>query len=341
MPTYPFQRRRYWLSAGGGVSGAGGGLDGTGHPLLGAWVGLAQSDGYLFTGRLSRTAQPWLADHAVNDVVLLPGTGLLELALRAAHEAGCETVEELTLEAPLVLPDRGDLHLQVELGPADAHGRRELTLHARHPDDGGTGDWTRHATGLVGPAQTEAAPGDDDLVEWPPADGEALPVDGLYDRAEALGLRYGPLFRGVRAAWRAGEHVYAELELAEELRGEAEAYGIHPVLLDAALHAVGLGPVTSADQARLPFAWHGVTLHAAGASALRVRISYRGGDSVGLAVADAAGAPVATVEALLTRPVNAKQLRAAGRTGHDALHEVVWRPLPPVDAAGPAEAADV
>uniref|UniRef100_UPI00066E20FE type I polyketide synthase n=1 Tax=Streptomyces sp. SBT349 TaxID=1580539 RepID=UPI00066E20FE len=331
VPTYPFQRERYWLTASGSAP-VGGGLDGTGHPLLGAWVGLAQSEGFLFTGRLSLGAQPWIADHAVNDVVLLPGTGLLELALRAAHEAGCETVEELTLDAPLVLPAQGELRLQVELGPPDDHGQRELTLHSRLPDESGPGGWIRHATGLVGPARHEL-PAAEDFTRWPPPDAEPVPTEGLYERAAALGLRYGPLFRGVRAAWRRGDELFADVRLAEELRGEADAYGVHPALLDAALHAVGLGPATDSDQVRLPFSWHGVTLHSAGPSALRARISYHSGDSVALAVADASGRPVVSVEALLTRPVDAERLRAAGRQGHQALHEVVWRPLPPTGGA--------
>ncbi|RKN03702.1 type I polyketide synthase [Streptomyces radicis] len=336
VPTYPFQRQRYWLSAEGSAP-VGGGLDGTGHPLLGAWTGLAQSDGFLFTGRLSRGAQPWLADHAVNDVVLLPGTGLLELALRAAHEAGCETVDELTLEAPLVLPERGDLRLQVELGAPDAQGRRDLTLHSRLPEENGPDGWTRHATGLVGPARNEPQ-GVDDLAHWPPTGADPLALEGLYERAAALGLHYGPLFRGVRRAWRRGDELFAEVELAEELRGEADAYGVHPALLDAALHAVGLGPVEHPDQARLPFSWQGVTLHAAGPSSLRVRITYHAGDSVALAVADATGTPVITVDALLTRPINAESLRAASRHRHQALHEIVWRPLDPADSESQGDA---
>ncbi|MGP4115512.1 acyltransferase domain-containing protein, partial [Streptomyces sp. 4N509B] len=332
IPTYPFQRERFWLGS-GGQPAAGGGLEATGHPLLGAWVGLAQSDGFLFTGRLSLAAQPWLADHAVNDVVLLPGTGLLELVLHAAHQSGCHSVEELTLETPLTLPERGEVQLQLELGAPDADGQREVTLHSRHVGDTETTDeWVRHASGVVGPVRRQPS---DDLVDelaaaWPPPGAEPLSLDGLYERAAALGLRYGPLFQGVRAAWRIGDQIFAELELAEALQDEADAYGVHPALLDAALHATGLTPAAMAsDSGRLPFSWRGVTLHAAGAASLRVRIVHGSDDSVSLLASDADGVPVVTVESLLTRPINAEHLNAA-RRAHDELplHEVVWQPHP-------------
>ncbi|MFD0444349.1 hypothetical protein ACFQ10_20740 [Streptomyces indonesiensis] len=101
LPTYAFQRRSFWLDAGpvGGDATAIG-LHAAGHPLLGAAVELPDSDGIAFTGRLSLQTQPWLADHAVMGTVLLPGTAFVELALRAGHHAGCDRLDELTLEAP-------------------------------------------------------------------------------------------------------------------------------------------------------------------------------------------------------------------------------------------------
>ena len=92
---------------GGGRTCGGAGLAAAGHPLLGAAVELAGGDGYVLTGRLSVAAQPWLADHVVAGAVLVPGTALVELAVRAGDAAGCGRVEELVLEAPLILPARG------------------------------------------------------------------------------------------------------------------------------------------------------------------------------------------------------------------------------------------
>ncbi|MET8682582.1 acyltransferase domain-containing protein, partial [Streptomyces sp. NPDC004647] len=119
LPTYAFQHQWFWPA--GSQSGAAGdvraaGLGSAEHPLLGAAVELAESEGALFTGRLSVQSHPWLVDHAVMGRILLPGTAMLELAFCAGDGVGCDRVEELTLAAPLTLPERGAVQVQVAVG---------------------------------------------------------------------------------------------------------------------------------------------------------------------------------------------------------------------------------
>ncbi|PWS44023.1 polyketide synthase, partial [Streptomyces sp. ZEA17I] len=329
LPTYPFQHQHYWPAPAAvrPVDAVSIGLGVAGHPLLGAAVELAGTGTHLFTGRLSLQSHPWLADHAVAGTVLLPGTGFLELALQAGHHVGCDTVEELTLEAPLVLPEKGGVDVQLNVGAPDDSGRRELNLHSRAQDADSDEPWTRHATGTLASAQQPLGP-DVGLSAWPPAGAEPVEVEGYYDRLAEQGYGYGPAFHGLRAAWRRGEEVFAEVALPEEESAEAADYGIHPALMDAALHALGLGvlPAAGEGRARLPFSWSGVTLHAAGAAALRVRVGPLGDaeDTVSITVADPAGAPVATAESLVVRPVVTAQLEAAGSCVHDSLFRVDW-----------------
>ncbi|WP_437344859.1 SDR family NAD(P)-dependent oxidoreductase [Streptomyces tubercidicus] len=336
LPTYAFQRRRYWLegSAGAGdVTAAG--LGSAGHPLLGAAVALPDSDGFLFTGRLSLATHPWLADHAVSGTVLVPGTALVELAIRAGDQVGCELLEELTLQTPLTLPDRGAVQTRVTVGEAAADGRREISVFSRHEEADSDEPWTQHATGfLTAAAGTATPPGFEE--SWPPAGAEPVPVDGFYEELTAAGFAYGPVFQGVRAAWRRGDEVFAEVALPAEAAEQAGRFGLHPALLDAAVQTVSLGTALTKSGPGLPFSWTGVRLHAVGAATLRARLSPSPDGGVAVLVADDTGVPVASIDSLAIRPVSGT-LKSAARDHWASLFHLDWITLPEA-AAGPAPA---
>jgi pimaricinolide synthase PimS1 len=332
LPTYPFQRERYWPRTTGAVPGDLGsvGLDAARHPLLGAGVELPGSGGFLFTALLSLRTQPWLADHFVLGAALLPGTAYLDLAVRAADQAGCTRVDELTLEVPLVLPAEGGVRLQVVVGPAGAAGERDLAVYSS-PAGGGDQPWTRHASGRVGTGAARSLVAD--AGTWPPPDAEPVSLDGFYERLASGGFAYGPLFRGLKAVWRGADAVFADVVLPAEAERDAAAFGVHPALLDAVLHAAEHAGLTEVDGGRLPFAWSGVTLHASGAAVVRAKLTRRGEDSVAIELRDAAGDPVATVDSLVLRP--AAVARVSDRST-DSLYHLEWIPQPRPDAeAGP------
>ena len=337
LPTYAFERQRYWpkgtMTAAGDAAGFG--LSAARHPLLGAVVTLADDEGVLFTGRLSLSTHAWLADHVVAGRAVLPGTAFVELAVRAGDEVGCEVLEELTLAAPLVLPDRGGIRLQLAVGGPDGSGRRELNVRSRPEDAPDEEPWTTHATGTLATGAGAAVPR---AESWPPEGAEPVECDGLYERFEGTGLSYGPVFRGLRAVWRRGGELFAEVALPEAAEDEGAAFGLHPALLDAALHPLALGGFVedgSGDRPWLPFAWSGVRLHAAGAGTVRVRLSPTGPNALAVTVADATGAPVASVASLTLRQLTSDTLDATGPTFHDALFRVDWTPAP-VPAETPA-----
>ncbi|MFY1684169.1 SDR family NAD(P)-dependent oxidoreductase [Micromonospora sp. WMMD730] len=327
LPTYPFQRRRFWMESGGGSADATGfGQLAAGHPLVGAVVGLAGGDGVVLTGRVSLRSHPWLADHTISGVALLPGTAFVELAVRAGDQVGCPTVEELTLEAPLALDERG-VALQVVVGAADPAGRCPVAVYSR-PDGSDPDDqlWTRHVSGFLTP---EVADAGQPLTQWPPRDARPVDLAGIYAELADQGYGYGPVFQGLKAVWRRGQEVYAEVALPADSRAEAARFGLHPAVLDAALHAIDAarrGEPTD-DEVRIPFAWNDVTLHAAGAAEVRVRIAPAAGDSVSVTLADATGAPVATVRSFVSRPVSTAQLTAARGGYHERLFRLEWTKL--------------
>ncbi|MGW3046387.1 polyketide synthase dehydratase domain-containing protein, partial [Kitasatospora sp. NPDC001159] len=277
-------------------------------------------DGMLFTGRLSTTTHPWLADHTIAGTVLLPGTAFVELAVHVGYQVGCGRLDELTLRAPFALPEGEAARLQAWVGGADEAGHRPIAVYSR-PEDHTAADevWTCHATGRLVP-ETTAAPAPE--AAWPPPGAVAVPLDGLYEDLEARGYDYGPLFQGLTAVWRRGEDLFAEASWPGGAE-EAEEFALHPALLDAALHALGTADETRS--LRLPFAWSGVALHATGATELRIRLTPTGTDEVALLATDTAGAPVVSVDALTLRAVSPQQLAAPALPADRLLYAVEWQ----------------
>ncbi|WP_218952276.1 type I polyketide synthase [Amycolatopsis anabasis] len=328
LPTYPFQHARFWPPPGAGhpadVTALG--LSAADHPMLGAAVRFADGEGTVLTGLLSTRTQPWLAEHSVLDTVIAPGSAFVELALRAGAELGRRALAELTLEAPLVLAEDAEFHVQVQVS------EEIVSIHSRPADAADDEPWTRHASGTFADGETPEPAGSG---EWPPAGATPLPVAELYPNLAESGIDYGPAFQGLQAAWQQGDDILAEIRLPEDARGDAARFGIHPALLDAALHGMGLGSAfaKSDDSAgSIAFSWTGVTLHTPGAAAIRVRLTPVGTGTVSVEVTDESGAPVASVESLVMRPVSAAQLNDSGRVRRNSLFRVGWTEIPLVPA---------
>ncbi|HXB66186.1 MAG TPA: type I polyketide synthase, partial [Solirubrobacteraceae bacterium] len=354
LPTYAFQRERYWLAWSGG--GAGGvtsaGLDVAEHPLLSAEVALADGGGCLFTGRLSRREPAWLADHVVLGACVVPGVAFVELALYAGGELGCGLLEELVMESPLVLGEQGGVQVQVALGEPDETGRREVKIYSRAlagADEGSQAAWTRHASGVLaaGEAADRVAAEDERRAallageSWPPEGAQPIDIGDFYTHIAETGLSYGPTFLGVSAAWRRGEELYAELSLLDREHPHAADYRMHPALFDAAVQAIIVGLTTSGvglkaedERVHLPFSFSGARIYDTGATALRVRLARAGG-GMSLVGIDGDGGLVVGLGSLAVRPVSREQLVSAGG-GLTSLFGVDWVE---VDGGGVAQDA--
>ncbi|MFF0636632.1 SDR family NAD(P)-dependent oxidoreductase [Nocardia sp. NPDC004151] len=320
LPTYAFQRERYWLHP--NTASAASGFDPVDHPILTGVLHLSDIDGALLTGVLDLNTQPWLTQHTIDGATIVPGTLLLELAFRAAAEAAEELsrVEEFTIAAPLELTDQ-PVTLRVSLAAADDNGKRQVEIRSRVA---GGQDWRLHATGLLGAADASTDPGV--IGEWPPRGAQEVDLAGAYDRAADHGYEYGPVFNGLRKLWRRGEDLFAELALDDEYAAGADRFTVHPALLDAAAHALVPGISDTDRPALLPFSWSGVAIPEFPATALRVRITPAGRDAVTMLIADGSGATLIAVDALALRPQ-----AAAG--ADQTLFELEWSEIP-TPAAG-------
>ncbi|MFD1758278.1 SDR family NAD(P)-dependent oxidoreductase [Streptomyces lienomycini] len=365
LPTYAFQRRRYWLEQEPAPERPVSSPAGPAHPFLRSATRTADDDGMLLTGLLSVPEQPWLADHMVAGEVLLPATAFVEMALHAGAAAGAAVVDELVLTAPLALPPEGAVELQVKVAGPDGGGRRKVLFHSRPCAPVEDRAWVRHAVGTLAPRQPladrDAVPGvhggpPRPHAPWPPeaavplhayADG---PGSGPYERLTASGLRYGPAFQGLRATWRHGEELFADVVLPDAARGPHPETGgprflLHPALLDAALHAVALDglvteragvagsaetPETVGAGLSLPFSFSGVRVAATRVERVRVRVTPSADGRAAVELTDETGTPVLSVRSLVLRalPRNGSPAPDARPAAlHAALHRTDWVPL--------------
>jgi pimaricinolide synthase PimS1 len=280
LPTYAFQRERYWLDAPSPTAPP------TDHPLLTGTIELAGGD-TLATGSLSPREQPWLLEHTVFGNALLPATALVELAIHVGRQLDRPRLTELVLVAPIAVAGAADVQLQLTVAEPDESGDSRFDVHTRRS---GEQKWTHHATGVLGPATAVPRPA---AVEWPPKDAVELTVD--HAALLARGYGYGPAFQGLVRAWQVSEDdVRAELHAPEGVRGTP--FAVHPALLDAALHALLLND----EQARVPYSWSGVQLFPTSATTLHARLA-----DGGLTITDPTGAPVVVAEELVVRPITA------------------------------------
>ncbi|MFD6288075.1 SDR family NAD(P)-dependent oxidoreductase [Streptomyces sp. NPDC060205] len=322
LPTYAFHRQRYWLPA---LSTPRPAAAVTSHPLLDPGFAVPDTDRTVFAGRLSAAAQPWLADHTASGSAVIPSTVFVELAAQAGREMGCGALDELLVLTPLSLPPAGALRLQVVVSAADDAGRRPVDIHARSDEpDGADGSWTRHATGFLGPVSPPVT-----IKEsvWPPQGATGIDLADAYDTLADTGFAYGPAFRCVRAMWRRADELFVEARLPEAERAAAGGYGIHPALLDAALHAPLLTGRAADAALRVPFSWHGFQPGTTGPTEVRVRIALgAAADTVTATLETPAGSPVAHIDSMTTR-----ELPSVGR---DLAQQALLRPEWTVVAGG-------
>ncbi|MEZ4644655.1 MAG: type I polyketide synthase, partial [Chloroflexota bacterium] len=311
LPTYPFQRQRYWLEAAPQMTGR---QTSPLHPLLG-WRVRAATQDVIFEQELSLAQLPFLAAHRVFGTAVFPAAGYLEMALAAgtAVRGQLPALQDVLLHAPLRLPEDASVPVQLLLA---ADGAFQVL------SQGSDERWTLHAAGQLAASSAMAAA--TSLAEAQAQCREERPLAAQYDALHARGLDYGAAFRGMTRLWHGEGAALAQVHLPAEVN--AAGYHWHPALLDACLHP--LSALLDADEgAYLPFSaaavqvygrfpaqvWSYAVWHAQGAETVT-------GD---VFVYDADGALLATVLGFALKRVT--ETAVVGANYDDWLYEVAWR----------------
>ncbi len=318
LPTYAFQRERYWLSERvRGGEGSALGAEGLEHAILRS--ALSQPDGTeILLGRLSQSEPGWLREHVVFGECLVPGACVAELALAAGERVGLPRLLELTLESPLGVGAGEEVQLQLRVEAlAGESSERAFSLHGRRS---GTRDWVLHATGILG---KESSGPSTELAAWPPVGAERLELAEFYVGLAALGLSYGARFQGLREAYRDSEFLYGTVKLDGD---SPSGYGLHPALLDSALHLLMLSKsALGSEEVLLPFLLENVSLYATGASELRVQArlwSESGETQAEVRLYDESGRAVGRIGSFRGRAASRGAIRDA--VHGEGLYEVRW-----------------
>jgi acyl transferase domain-containing protein len=320
LPTYAFQRRRYWLDAPASAEAdvASAGLTPTDHPLLNAVAVLPGDDTRLFVGRLAPHTHGWLREYMTAGSVVVPPAVVVEMALHAGRSVRCPRLADLTIAEPLAFPADEAVQVQLVVGGPDDEGSRQVDLYSRPADDTDA-DWRGHATGLLavhpgeGPAPV--------LTPWPPADAEPIAEDAVRQALAEGGYDTEDVLARLGRLWRTGDEVLAEgrIPVGEELAADRFTHAL--------LQAVGAVTMDATPEPRLATRWRDLVAVPGFTGDVRVRVTPTGPETLSLRLAGTDGTPVADVGELTLRPPTAVQARAWRQGTVRPLHRLVWEGL--------------
>jgi acyl transferase domain-containing protein/NADPH:quinone reductase-like Zn-dependent oxidoreductase/NAD(P)-dependent dehydrogenase (short-subunit alcohol dehydrogenase family)/acyl carrier protein/ubiquinone/menaquinone biosynthesis C-methylase UbiE len=349
-PTYPFQRQRCWIDIPPPPpsprqemkTGQGSGPPGR-HPLLSRCIRSPLAAEVVFEAEVSGATLPFLDDHRVHGLAVMPMTAYLEMAASAASEAfgaADYRVEDVEISEAMLFSGAEVRALRLVLGRLDGGAAPFRILSRPVGDDPSASPWSTHVAGRV--RVRLEVPGSEETAVVPSFSGdpgtapaEERPAAGLYERLEARGIRFGPRFRGMQRLWQAGREAFGEVRMPDVLGREAEPFAIHPALLDACLQPfAAIWPRDENDPdgtvAYMPIAVEAFELHTPPGLVLRSHAVIRpGGGSETLTgdirIFDEGGRLVARVDGLTVKRAPREALaRLARHPFRDWLYEVSW-----------------
>ena len=307
LPTYPFQRRRYWIDETVVRS-----RKAAGHPLLGEQhtvAGTPQTQ--VWDCVLSPTLQPFLGDHRVQGRVVVPMTAYLELLGAAAETT---SLDNLTIREPLAIAEGDTANIQLQR-------RGDVVEMYRQSND----QWTliASAQASVGIAPS-AAPTLANARER--ARQEIVPGD-LYETIKTRGVDFGPTFRELTWLATAPSVALGSVEAPEPVAQEQKRYRFHPAQLDACVQTIAAALDPNDQQLYLPVSVDRFTI--VGTPGRRVWAYSVLRDQTPDDATKVGDVWIYNDEGTLLAAVQGLVLRRAARVGPaDCLFEVTWQAKP-------------
>lgn len=330
LPTYPFQRQRYWIEP---VVARSQQMESAVHPLLGQRLQSAAfaAGEILFEAFLQPRDLEFLAHHRVFDRVVLPAAGHVELALAAAVQAlgsDAVSVEDLVIHRALVLPEDSAQRIQTVLRDRDG----QLTLQLFRLEATAQAKWVLHTSATLS-AGSPPPPGIDlDAVRA--TCGESFPVEEYYRQTRARGIEHGDNFQALAGLWKGPQRVLGRLQLPAALRVDDTGFCLHPVLLDGALQMLGLPLLGRGDDPYLPVSIERLHLYRAVPTSMWCILDLlpQEGDAIvaaDLRLVDDDGEIIATADSVRFQKVATDALNmATGEDLDDLWYEVTWGVVP-------------
>ncbi|MFA7238788.1 MAG: type I polyketide synthase [Sulfuricellaceae bacterium] len=336
LPNYPFQRRPYWIdwSIGQAMPAPNGS-----HPLLGARLHTPALDENttVFAGELNPDTAGLLAHHRIFGAVVLPAAAHMEIALAAAASLSPKNTDfaglridvvDVAIQQALVLPEGAVTAVQIVLVARDAGF--DFRIYSRPLPDSDEA-WTLNTQGRIAPVGLETASETAPMVDLPSLRArctQALSVDDYYRRTHAAGIEHGERFRALQDLWQGDGLILARLCLPAEVANDAARFLLHPVLLDAAFHMVGV-PLMERGAPYLPVGMDALHRYHRPPTEVWCVVRPRGETgqvfSADIEIMDSDGHLLAAVENLRFQRVTQRALRGAARFPYsDWLYRMDW-----------------
>ena len=233
LPTYPFQRQRYWWEHTKLTTAQ---IDNSQqlHPLLGNKLALANSEKIRFQGQINATNPDYLQDHCLENQTVFPATGYLEIALAAAHQLysnGQLQLANFVIKQPLLLYDKVT-NIQTVVTKLENSDRVQIFSNA-----GENNNFILHSEVTI-KVNSESAFNSPNIEAIKAQLQPDLDITTYYQQLSSQGLNYGADFQGIKQLWQGDNRVLGYIQIPDNITNDK--YLLHPALLDSCLQLIGV-----------------------------------------------------------------------------------------------------